>query len=183
MFGGVLKMDKIEKAYWTHEVSNLLGIGDSTLRKWCIELEKNGYIFIKGNKNSRAFTDHDLLALKYFKELTRDKNHTFEQACKAVVEKYSRKNENEGTTPVLEGNNRSVDVLDSLEKMVKELLDKTQKQEQFNKALVERLEKQERYIKESIDKRDQLLLESIRATQEQAAAQQKKSFLKRIFGK
>lgn len=177
------KVDAIEQAYWTHEVSKLLDIGDSTLRKWCIELEKNGYEFIKGNKGSRAFTDHDVLALKLFKNLTRDKNHTFEQAAITVIERFGERNKNEGTIPVPVENNRSVEVLQSLESMVKVLLEKTDKQEQFNKVLVDRLEQQDRYIKESIEKRDQLLLESIRASQEQAAAQQKKSFFKRIFGK
>ncbi|NGY93890.1 hypothetical protein F3K44_31500 [Bacillus megaterium] len=32
--------DKIPKAYWTREVAESLGISDSYLRKWCLELEK-----------------------------------------------------------------------------------------------------------------------------------------------
>ncbi|MBG9585554.1 hypothetical protein, partial [Cytobacillus firmus] len=174
-------MEEIEKAYWTHEAAKYLEIGESTLRKWCIELEKNGYIFIKGAMDSRAFTDRDLIALNHFKQLYKVKKHTREQAAKAVVEKYSMVEANERTTPVPMGNNRSSEYL---ENMTKELLEQNKKQEEFNKALLKRLDQQEEfnkallqrldqqesYIKESLEKRDRLLLETIRESQEEKAA-------------
>lgn len=161
----------MQKAYWTHEAAKDLDIGESTLRKWCIELEKNGYEFIKGAMDSRAFTGHDMAALNYFKQLYKTQKLTREQAAKVVVEKFSREGRNEGTPPVPMENTRSIE---NLEQMVKHLLDHTQKQENFNKALLERLDQQEKIIKESLEKRDKLLLESIRSSQEQAAAKEKK---------
>lgn len=174
-------MEEIEKAYWTHEAAKYLEIGESTLRKWCIELEKNGYTFIKGAMDSRAFTDNDLIALNHFKQLYKVKKHTKEQAAKAVVEKFPKEGVNEGTTPVPMEDSRSYE---NLEKMVKDLLDHTKKQEEFNKALLKRLDQQEKYIHESLEKRDKLLIETIRESQEEKAAaleKKKRPWLKRIF--
>lgn len=176
-------MEEIEKAYWNHEVASYLEIGESTLRKWCMELERNGYIFIKGVKDSRAFTDHDLKALMHFKQLTKGKKHTKEQAAKSVVEKYSREGVNERTTPVPMENNHSYE---NLENMVKELLAQNKKQEEFNKALLKRLDQQENYIKEVLENRDRLLLETIRESQEEKAAaleKKKASWFNRLFGR
>ena len=167
-------LDINEKVYWNHEIAERLGIGESTLRKWCIELEKNGYIFIRGTMDSRAFTVHDLTALNHFKELTKNEKKPKTEAAMLVVARFKRKEENEETPPVHMENEDSK--VDKLEKMVERLLENSEKQEKFNQALIERmeqrLEQQERYIRESIDKRDRLLLESIRNTQEEAAAKE-----------
>lgn len=176
-------MEEIEKAYWTHEAAKYLEIGESTLRKWCIELEKNGYTFIKGAMDSRAFTDKDLIALNHFKQLYKVKKHTREQAAKAVVEKYAMEGVNERSTPVPMDNNRSYE---NLENMVKELLEQNKKQEEFNKALLKRLDQQENYIKEVLENRDRLLLETIRESQEEKAAaleKKKASWFNRLFGR
>ena len=164
----VREMDSIEKAYWNHEVARYLDIGESTLRKWCIELEKNGYIFIKGAKDSRAFTEHDLNALNHFKQMLKNKKHTMKQAALVVIEKYGdRKGENVRTTPDMPENNRSIE---NLENMIKQLIESHEEQKEFNKALLEKLDQQNRYIKESLDKRDQLLLKSLRESQDEKAA-------------
>ena len=60
---------KQEKAYSPKEVFTTLGIGDSTLRKWCIALEKNGYGFIRNDKNSRVYVEGDLVVLRHFQNL------------------------------------------------------------------------------------------------------------------
>jgi hypothetical protein len=189
------EIEKVEKAYWNYEVSKDLEIGESTLRKWCIELERNGYTFIKGAMDSRAFTDHDLAALNHFKQLIKKKKHTKEQAAKLVVEKFKREGGNERTTPIPMDNTRSIENLELMikdllslakkqEEINNDLLERTKNQNEFNKILVQKLDQQEKFIKESIEKRDKLLLENIRSSQEQAAANEKKktSWIKRIFG-
>jgi hypothetical protein len=176
-------LEKSEKAYWNHEVAKVLGIGESTLRKWCIELEKNGYEFVKGAKDSRAFLEHDLQALMHFKQLTKNDKVPQETAAKTVVEKFIRTVENERTLPVPYENNRSIE---EFEEKINMLLEQSKRQDEFNKALLAKLEQQERYISESLERRDKLLLESLRATQEQVAAAQEESKLKnrikRLFG-
>ncbi|WP_407819317.1 hypothetical protein [Priestia megaterium] len=48
-------MSENERAYWNHEVAEQLDIGTSTLRKWCLELEENEYVFTKGEQESQLF--------------------------------------------------------------------------------------------------------------------------------
>lgn len=176
-------MEKSEKAYWNHEVAKVLGIGESTLRKWCIELEKNGYEFVKGAKDSRAFLEHDLQALMHFKQLTKTDKIPQETAAQSVVEKFSRTVENGRTLPVPSENNRSIE---QVEEKINMLLEHSKRQDEFNKALLAKLEQQERYISESLERRDKLLLESLRTSQEEAAATREeskfKNRIKRLFG-
>lgn len=177
-------MEKSEKAYWNHEIAKVLGIGESTLRKWCIELEKNGYEFVKGAKDSRAFLEHDLQALMHFKQLTKTDRVPQETAAQSVVEKFSMTEENRRTLPVPTENNRSIE---QFEEKINMLLEQSKRQDEFNRALLAKLEQQERYISESLERRDKLLLESLRTTQEQVAAAREESKLKnrikRLFGR
>jgi hypothetical protein len=143
----VVYLEDLEKTYWTHEVSKELKIGESTLRKWCMELEKNGYTFVKGAMDSRAFTDHDLVALNYFKQLYKAKKHSREKAAQIVVDKFSRKGGNERVIPFSMAYTRSVE---HIEAMIEELLEQNKKQEEFNKSLIERLNQQDLYIKKLI---------------------------------
>ncbi|GAB1798429.1 hypothetical protein [Priestia megaterium] len=85
--------DKIPKAYWTREVAESLGISDSYLRKWCLELEKNGYKFLKvkdgKNRDNRAFTEHDVIALRKFQSLLAQPNVTKAHAAQIISSDYA----------------------------------------------------------------------------------------------
>ncbi|MED4116355.1 hypothetical protein [Priestia megaterium] len=85
--------DKIPKAYWTREVAESLGISDSYLRKWCLELEKNGYKFLKvkdgKNRDNRAFTEHDVIALRKFQSLLSQPNVTKSQVAQIISKDYA----------------------------------------------------------------------------------------------
>ncbi|MGW9019554.1 hypothetical protein [Priestia megaterium] len=85
--------DKIPKAYWTREVAESLGISDSYLRKWCLELEKNGYKFLKvkdgKNRDNRAFTEHDVIALRKFQSLLSQPNITKSQVAEIIANDYA----------------------------------------------------------------------------------------------
>src|SRR5699024_5664304 len=74
-----------EKAYWTHEVAKLLSISESTLRKWCIELENQGYEFTKGKNNSRAFLVRDTHILLNIKHLIRTTGLSVEKATQQAL--------------------------------------------------------------------------------------------------
>ncbi|MEM5609213.1 hypothetical protein AAHH76_29720 [Bacillus toyonensis] len=64
-------------AFLTKEVAEMLSISESYLRKWCLELEKHKYTFIKvrdpkSNREYRTFTSKDIKALKQFQILMKD---------------------------------------------------------------------------------------------------------------
>ncbi|MGR5989377.1 MerR family transcriptional regulator [Bacillus paranthracis] len=90
----------MEKAYWNHEVAEHLQMGNSTLRRWCLELEKQGYIFSKGEQESRAFTKRDVLILEKIKEL-QSQGEKLEYAIKHVLSKQEQVLPTPQSTPPL----------------------------------------------------------------------------------
>ncbi|MET3684471.1 DNA-binding IscR family transcriptional regulator [Alkalibacillus flavidus] len=138
-----------EKAYWTHEIASILNVSDSTLRKWCMALEKEGYVFTKGENNSRAFLVRDKQALLYFKQLVKVEGRTIKMASVQVFNEFLS---NERTTPVrteYEG------VRGAFDSELKKLNDRMDKQEEFNQKLLDR-----------IDQRDSNLMAVLREVQE-----------------
>ncbi|MFD2446700.1 DUF3967 domain-containing protein [Bacillus sp. CGMCC 1.16607] len=195
-----------EKAYSPKEMSVTLDIGDSTLRKWCIALENNGYGFIRNDQNNRLFVESDLVALRHFQNLIKTHNMQLESAAKLIVDRFGKGAFEVGTGVVLTESkeeqrdlSRSNDELASqMIEYIKGLEERMDKQEEFNKALIKRLDRQQKYIEERLEERDKRLeerdlmfLESIRASQEikqqllqiASAKEEKKGFWARLFGK
>ncbi|WP_083256294.1 hypothetical protein [Domibacillus iocasae] len=71
---------------------------------------------------------------------------------------------------------------DEIQKNLSAIMERLERQDQFNQALVMKLEEQQHYIKESLNKRDQLLLESLKASQEAKKAEVKKKRFFNWFG-
>jgi transposase-like protein len=74
-----------ERAYWGKDVAKQLGIGRSTLTKWCLALESQGYPFVRGENNSRAFTEQDIFVLQHMKELVQVRSLTLNTAVNVVL--------------------------------------------------------------------------------------------------
>lgn len=91
-----------EKAYWTHEISKLLSVSDGTIRKWCLELEKQGYTFAKGENNSRAFIVRDYELLLQVKHFIRTDKLTIEKAVSNALNDNVKSNTNDGRSNELE---------------------------------------------------------------------------------
>ncbi|EOQ05347.1 hypothetical protein IKC_06281 [Bacillus cereus VD184] len=143
-------MEDNERAYWTHEVASTLEIGESTLRKWCIELENNGYVFSKGEQDSRAFLEKDMLILIRMKEEIRLKKKTLKNAAKLVVKERRTPLVLDEITPS-SANHLSVQIeqqipmftLEDVRKIVKEEL-----QEQERERVIDRDKKAMELIRE-----------------------------------
>ncbi len=141
-----LKVQREEKAYWNKDVSRILEIGESTVRKWCLELEKNGYNFIRGHKDSRAFLQHDLNALAYFKDLTKVGNYSLEQAAKLVVERYKDRGGTDITASVPGENELPNRSLQEIENSLKELVELSKEHIDLNRTLLKKLEERDSII-------------------------------------
>ncbi|WP_202822930.1 DUF3967 domain-containing protein [Bacillus cereus] len=176
--------DSLEKSYWTKEVAETLGISDSYLRKWCLELEKNGYKFIKvkdgKNRENRAFTEHDLLALRKFQSLIGNAGTTRSMAAKVIAEEYYLADRNGGTgtvpTSLLRGNDRDK-ALEELKKIAfddwkdelkVQIVDEVKQElkEEMKQQLKEAMQSAEERLGERLKEHDQLLMKTIREQQE-----------------
>jgi hypothetical protein len=180
---------RVEQTYWSREVAAILQIGDSTLRKWCGVLEVHGYRFIRDEHSRRAFTEHDALALRFFKELTQDKGVALESAAKEAVARFNRDVGQHIATSdtIVPDRSESATAV-----VLQQLLEHANRQEEFNKGLLQELADQRRYIEDSLTRRDALLMQHLResldaqkalaaAAAEQAAAAEARKWWKKEF--
>ncbi|CAI8948310.1 DUF3967 domain-containing protein [Bacillus sp. IT-79MI2] len=146
-------------AFLTKEVAEILSISESYLRKWCLELEKHEYIFIKvrdpkSNREYRTFTSKDIKALKQFQTLMKDAGYNKADAAKTVAITINNENWNTSGT--------SHDPIDSQSLLItrdKEILEREK-----NTNLLRELLREER---EEITKELQSMREELRRTQEE----------------
>ncbi|MBJ8031726.1 DUF3967 domain-containing protein [Bacillus cereus group sp. N21] len=146
-------------AFLTKEVAEMLSISESYLRKWCLELEKHEYIFVKvrdpkSNREYRTFTSKDIKALKKFQTLMKDAGYSKADAAKTVAITINSENWNTGGT--------SHDPMDSQSLLItrdKEILER----ENNTNLLRELLREERKEITEEL----QSMREELRRTQEE----------------
>lgn len=162
------------------EVSKILGISSSTLRKYSLLFEKEGITFERNQNNSRQYNDIQIVAIQEVITFTKNGNESLENAVKKASDKLK------GVTIITQENAVTNDLSqrydnDTTAVMIAEI-----------KTLRDQLQKQEERQKE----RDALFVEvlenlqtEINILKERTAlpvpdkedAPQKKSFLSRFF--
>lgn len=182
------KLDQ-QRYYTSKEVCARLDIADSTLRKWSISLEKNGYDFARGEQNRRLFLENDLIALDHLKSLIQGKKMSLENASIIVASRFVNNRSSTGTPSVRAESAHNNGDSPALAKLTEHIT----QQEQFNQELLKRLDEQNKYINNRLDQRDKNLVETMNALLESRKEQiklleevkdeQKKSFFSRLFGK
>lgn len=190
--------NSFEKAYTSMEMSDLLDIGKSTLRKWCLALEENGYQFTKNEHDRRLFLDQDIVALKHFKKLIKTGNMPLKNASDVIISKFHNEAFSPGTPSVLDKNveqqrspERSSEVIDQLMTKLQEQDEFIKEQREFNRDLMNRLEKYEKTLDQRLQERDDRLMETLNQLQEtkrlkqsqEAESEKKKGFFARLFNK
>ena len=164
----------LQAVFGSSDIADVLQIQESTLRKYCLLLEKAGYEFLKNEQGHRAFFDNDVIVLRKMIALKNDADMTLEEAVKSVI---AWKN---GT---------AITVRDTEEKqyiaryndLMKEFKSFQEQQMNFNKELIQEVRSQREYIENRLEQRDQLLMQSIRESLEvrkEIAATQKKRWWK-----
>lgn len=157
--------------YNSSDIADLLKIQESTLRKYCLILEKQSYEILKNEHGHRAFFDDDIIVLRKFMDLKSKTDMTLEEAAKSVV---AWKDGND-ITDLDTNESRYVTRYNDL---VEEFKSFKEEQMSFNKELIGEIQKQHEYINERLEKRDRTLMlalkESQEAKKEIAAAKEKK---------
>ncbi|TYS55794.1 MerR family transcriptional regulator [Bacillus infantis] len=152
--------------YPPKDLSILLDIADSTLRKWAIALEEQEYFFSRTDKNKRLFSDRDVIVLKHLRNLVQVQNMSLQNAAIIVASKYKEEfktasEQENSTNGIRSGEGDIQSILEQMELM-------RNQQEQLitmNQQLLQRLDEQQKYIDERLETRDKLLLESFREIQ------------------
>ncbi|PHE89531.1 DNA-binding protein, partial [Bacillus pseudomycoides] len=63
------KTDSSQSVYISKDVATMLKIQESTLRKYCILLEEQGFHFHKNEHGHRGFMDNDVITLRKLIEI------------------------------------------------------------------------------------------------------------------
>lgn len=176
------------------EISEQVGIPNSTCRRYLTSFET--FFIVKGGSRLKKYEQQAVDVLKRIKQLYEDGQDTNEIHSVLVNEFPLVINGDEQQ----EGTNKqqtAVSTLATSEDIteIKTALEQqrqfSEQQQEFNKMLLQKLNEQNEYIKESLERRDQQLLESIRQLQEQkqqaqlevATSQHKRGFFSRLFNK
>lgn len=170
--GGAWMNERTDRAFWTKEVAETLGIGASTLRKWCLALEETGYTFTKGAKNSRAFIEDDIIILRRMKDLIHKGGMNVQGAIKiALADDFDNEKiesvleDNVTRTPSVHQVNTSVlpeEIALKFLEQQEQVLERLERLEQIEKANKEHLHR----IEQKIDSRDDQFVQAYREIQE-----------------
>ncbi len=158
------------KEYSTKDIANIVGIATPTVRKYAQALEKAGYTFIKNDQGFRIFSDNDVQIFERIKEMSNDTGMPVDRIASMLVSEQKNDTsdpiriESEVATP-LENELKMIDESDigRIDRQYEALLKEIQELKQMVIA-------QQKYIDERLNKRDEMLLKSIRALQEQKRA-------------
>lgn len=144
-----------EFGYYSKDVANELGITTSTLRRWSIELEKEGYIFHRNEKEQRIYYERDFKAFRELKKLLSN-SVPFTDAIKAIAS-TDFENKNAGQTPSV------------YSEMIR--LSKRELEEIVTKAIEKEHEKMikvfEEKLNDTIEMRDRMLMQQLKKSLEE----------------
>jgi len=154
-------------------VSKILGVQESTLRKYCLLMQKYNFEFNKNSVGHRIFYKKDIEVIKRIIDLKNASSLTLDQAVKTIL--ASDINDIDDITDITSISNPDLSkILDEFTEYKKEQMQFNKEQMEFNKKLIEQLEKQDHYIKNKLEERDKKLMlalkESMESRKEIAAA-------------
>lgn len=168
------------------EISTLLGIKESTLRKYALILKDAGYHFHVNEKGQRWYYNRDVIVFKKLIQIKQSPDMTLEQAANAVISWFNQSNMSLSITNKSPKDKR----YDNDIKTMKETIEH---QNTLLQELMKKMDQQQKYIDQRLEERDQKLIESLRQSQEERKAllqiaaayeeEQKKGFFARLFGK
>ncbi|MGE6379523.1 DUF3967 domain-containing protein [Peribacillus muralis] len=136
---------KIETIYSSNDVSTLLKIQESTLRKYALMLEENKYKFHKNEQGHRGYYDKDVIALKKLIELKKHPDMTLKQACIALMTWLSEEDKTDVDTVDIAQHERYNKGYNELLEEIEILKKAQENQEGFNKVLIDQLKKQQEH--------------------------------------
>jgi DNA-binding transcriptional MerR regulator len=127
-----------ERAFWAREVAETLNISESTLRKYCLILEKAGYRFLRGDNNRRAFRKKDLEVLRQFKTLA-DQGKKLDEAAVTLVDTLNQQEERTAVSAVTLVDMNKTMPMEKVREVIKPILEQNEMLKQELNELKDRL--------------------------------------------
>lgn len=165
-----------EFGYFSKDVAHELEITTSTLRRWSILLEKEGYTFHKNEKEQRIYYERDFKAFRELKKLLAN-SVPVTDAIKAIASR-NFDSENAEQTPSVYS-----EMIRLSKRELEEIVKKTIEEER--EVLLEALDKK---MSETIEMRDRMLTQQLRKTFEESQkliavtqSEEKTSWWKKLF--
>lgn len=165
-----------EFGYFSKDVAHELDITTSTLRRWSILLEKEGYVFHKNEKDQRIYYERDFKVFRELKKLLSN-SVPVADAIKAVASR-DFESENAERTPSVYSEMIRLSKRE-LEEIVKKAI------EDEREILLDALDKK---MSETIEVRDRMLTQQLRKTFEETQkliavtqSEEKISWWKKLF--
>ena len=150
---------QVQAVYGSSNIADILHVQESTVRKYCLLLEKSGYEFLKNEQGHRAFFDHDLIVLKKMMSLKSGADMTLVEAVKSVVAWENR-------SDIAVGDTEEMRYIKHYNDLAEEFKTFQEQQMNFNKELIQEIRNQQEYIEQRLEQRDRLLIQSLRETLE-----------------
>ena len=150
---------QVQAVYGSSNIADILHVQESTVRKYCLLLEKSGYEFLKNEQGHRAFFDHDLIVLKKMMSLKSGADMTLVEAVKSVVAWKNR-------SDIAVGDTEEMRYIKHYNDLAEEFKTFQEQQMNFNKELIQEIRNQQEYIEQRLEQRDRLLIQSLRETLE-----------------
>lgn len=148
---------QVQAVYGSSNIADILQVQESTVRKYCLLLEKSGYEFLKNEQGHRAFFDHDLIVLKKMMSLKSGADMTLVEAVKSVV---AWKNGSD----IAVSDTEEMRYIKHYNDLAEEFKMFQEQQMNFNKELIQEIRNQQEYIEQRLEQRDRLLIQSLRET-------------------
>lgn len=149
----------VEVIHDTTTVSKILGVQESTLRKYCALMQKRGYQFHKNTVGHRIFYEEDINILKEIIDLKNSSSLTLDESVQKVLNPPDI-----ASTSDIASVETTPDV--AYTKLLEEFSTFKAEQQRFNDVLLQQLGKQQDYIKKAIDERDKKLMLALKESQE-----------------
>ena len=161
-----------QTVYSPMDVQGLLDVDDSTLRKYALVMEKNGYKFHKNKRGHRGYFDKDVVALRKLLEFNEQEDMTLERSAKAVMTWVQEQYVTVSVTseePAQNGGERYNEMIERLKRLEEKSEQQeahNQQQKAFNQELINQLQKQHEYITENLKQRDKALMSAMKESME-----------------
>ena len=166
--------NKQEKVYSAKEVSTLLGIQNTTVRKYAQMLEKAGYHIHKNELGHRGFFNDDVIVLRQIRELTKHPDMSLDQAINVVISTVYQGDMSDRDIKKLATYHAS----QQYEQLLQQFESFKEEQMKFNQELLKQIQQRDEYISKKLENRDRELLDAVRGMQETqkliAASEEKK---------